>query len=189
VLREPIARWISYVRYYGALTQPGRPLTLREYAEEMLGWPETSALTMRNGQTNFLAEHEWYRLQRSDVVAIDWTAEPELFAQYRRERLAFALDLLQRFGVVGTVERLGDFTRVLTAQAARWDTPLLPTDGLPPTLVTDAPAVDASWITPRDSVGRRLLEAFAEDFELYRYADQRLRADLASLGSYRVAPR
>lgn len=48
-------------------------------------------------------------------------------------------------------------------------------------LVTEAPPVDASWIVRGDSVGRRLLDAFAEDFELYAYAQERLRADAAEL--------
>jgi hypothetical protein len=49
-------------------------------------------------------------------------------------------------------------------------------------LVTEAPPVDASWITRGDSVGRRLLDAFTEDFELYAYAHERLHADAAALG-------
>ena len=49
-------------------------------------------------------------------------------------------------------------------------------------LVTEAPPVDASWITRGDSVGRLLLDAFTEDFELYAYAHERLGADAAALG-------
>jgi hypothetical protein len=179
LLREPIARWISYVRFFGKLGPNGaRPaMSLREYAEEVLAQPAAETLGQINGQTNFIAEHEWFRGRRDDAVAIDWQSDPALFERYRRERLAFAKEMLGRFDVVGTVERLSDFTRVLQVRAVAWDVPLLPIEGLMPTHVTAAAPVDASWIAPNDSVGRRLLDAFAEDFELYRCANQRLAGD------------
>jgi hypothetical protein len=186
LLRDPVARWISYVRYFRLLgpAQPdggGGNLSLREYAESILAEPAAMTLTQLNGQTNHVAAHEWFRMHHDDAVAIDWGSDAELFAQYRRERLAFAKESLGRFGALGTVERLSESTRVLRSRAAAWDVPLLPVDGLLPTHVTDAAPVDAAWITPHDSVGRRLLEALGEDFELYRYAGERLTADLAGI--------
>lgn len=183
ILRHPIARWISFVRFFHHLEandeRPAR--SLRDYAEWSLAQPEYDQLELINGQTNFIAEFEWFRRVRRDDVNIDWAAEPELFARYRRERFTFALDLLREFAVVGTVERLDDFTRLLQARAPAWDVPLIRIDGLNPTHVTEGPVVDTAWITPADSVGRRLLEAFAEDFELQRRGAERLAADLARL--------
>jgi|GEM_PF-5158207 hypothetical protein len=183
VLREPILRWISFVRFFALLkTNEGEPLRhLREYAEWLLEQPAEETLSQINGQTNFIAEHEWFRLNSADAVAIDWKSQPDLFERYRRERLALAIQMLDRFDVVGTVERLDDFTRLLQARARPWEMSLIPIDGINPTLVTEAPPVDASWITLDDSVGRRLLEAFAEDFALYRRAQERLATDLARL--------
>jgi hypothetical protein len=181
ILREPVAWWISHVRFFHKLdasaSQPQR--SLREYAEWVLDQPELTMLEQLNGQTNFIAEHEWYRLNRRDDAGIDWKAEGELFGRYRRERFAFAKELLQNFDAVGTVERLDDFTQVLQAKAPNWDLPLIRIDGLNPTHVTQAPPVDASWIHAGDTVGKRLLDAFAEDFELHRLAGRRLAADFA----------
>jgi hypothetical protein len=184
MLRQPVARWISYVRYCGLLdTGDGvRMRPLREYAEWMLAQPETEMRVQRNGLTNFIAEHEWFRLRGRDVIAIDWRLQPDLFERYRRERLPLAIAALRKFDAVGTVEALPHFTRVLQARAHAWDIPLIPVEGLSPMLVTEAPPVDASWITRGDSVGRRLLDAFTEDFELYAYAHERLHADAAALG-------
>ena len=181
LLREPVARWISYVRFFGKLRpSDARPaVSLREYAEEMLAEPAAATLGQINGQTNFIAEHEWFRRRRDDAVAIDWQSDPDLFARYRRERLTFAKEMLGAFDVVGTVERLSDFTRVLQARAVGWGVPLLPIEGLNLTHVTEAAPVNVSWIAPNDSVGARLLEAFAEDFELYRFASERLAGDVA----------
>ena len=191
LLREPIVRWISYVRYFSFVGphSPRPELTLREYAEEMLAKPPALTLTQINAQTNFIAEHEWFRRHRDDAVAIDWQSDPELFARYLRERLALAKELLGRFDVVGTVERLADFTRVLQSRALAWDVPLLPTDGLNLTHVTEKPPVDVAWIVPSDSIGRRLLDAFAEDFELYHCANERLTADLLRLDTAGTTPR
>ncbi len=182
ILRDPIARWISFVRFFYVLRggdENGPLITLREHAEALLAKPPQATLAEINGQLNFLAEHEWYRAHRDDAIAIDWSAEPALFDAYRRERLPFALDLLERFEAVGVVERLDDFVRVLRARAAAWDVPLVPVTNIPPMLVTDRPPVDAAFITPADSVGRRLLDAFAEEFELYARANARLTQDLA----------
>lgn len=183
LLRHPIARWISLVRFFHHLdAKDGQPArSLRDFAEWSLAQPEYDQLELINGQTNFIAEFEWYRRVRADDVNIDWPGEPELFARYRCERLSLALDLIREFAAVGTVERLDDFTRLLQARAPAWDVPLIRIDGLNPTHVTEGPPVDASWITPADSVGRRLLEAFAEDFELQRRGTERLVADLARL--------
>ena len=183
MLRDPITRWISYLRYLRLLEPEGAVArrSLREYAEWLLEQPAHTTLQQLNAQTNFIAEHEWYRMNRADVNEINWDMEPELFERYLRERLTFAKATLDRFGVVGTVERLGDFTRVLQARAIGWDVPLVRSDGLNFVNATQAPPVDAVWITPADSVGRRLLEAFAADFELHRSAGERLLADLASV--------
>jgi hypothetical protein len=183
ILREPILRWISDTRYFGRMNaEDGTPrLTLREYAEWMLDQPATEMLELINGQTNFIAEHEWFRRERHESILIDWNAEPDLFARYTRERLALARDLLRSFPVVGTVDRLTDFTHVLQARAPAWDVPLIPVDGLEPKLVTIAPAVNLDWIVPADSVGRRLLDAFAEDFELYRLASELIASETAKL--------
>lgn len=183
ILREPILRWISYVRFFRLLERepPQPPMHLRDFAEQMLELPAHETLELVNAQANFIAAHEWFRLQREDVNIINWAAEPELFERYQRERLSFARDVLRSFEAVGTVEQLTEFTRVLQARARAWDVPLIPIDGLEPTLVTVAPPVDPTWINYNDSVGRRLLEAFAEDFELYRLARERLEADLRSL--------
>jgi hypothetical protein len=183
LLREPVLRWISDVRYFGRLNvADGKPpLTLREYVEWMLDQPAAEMLHLVNGQTNFIAEHEWFRREREESACIDWSAEPDLFARYARERLSLALDLLRSFPVVGTVERLTDFTRVLQARAPVWDVPLLPVQGVEMTLVTTAPPVDATWIGPHDSVGRRLLAAFAEDFELHRVASELIAAEAAKV--------
>jgi hypothetical protein len=171
LLREPVARWISFVRFMNRLkTDDGSLRSLRDYAEWALEQPEERLLSELNGQTNFIAEHEWYRRNHSDVIAIDWSADPALFARYRRERLAFAKTTLARFDAVGTVEDLGGFVRLLRSRAGAWDVPLLPRDELEYSNVTAAPAVDTSWISPGDSIGRRLLDALAEDFELYRFA-------------------
>jgi hypothetical protein len=185
VLREPIARWISYVRYCGLLeTGDGaRMRPLREYAEWMLAQPEMEMCGQRNGLTNFIAEHEWFRLHGNDVIAIDWRVQRELFLRYRRERLPLAIAALRKFDAVGTVEALPDFTRLLQTRARAWDVPLIPVDGLNPMLVTEAPPVDAQWITREDSVGRLLLDAFAEDFELYRCARELLASDLHLLAT------
>jgi hypothetical protein len=182
ILREPIARWISFVRFFHVLRggdENGPLITLREHAEQLLAKPAHETLAEICGQVNFLAEHEWYREQRHDAVVIDWSADVDLFARYRRERLGLAETLIERFEVVGVVERLEDFVRVLRARAGAWDVPLLPVTGIPPMLVTERPPVDASFITPADSVGRRLLDAFAEEFELYRLGNARLTRDLA----------
>jgi hypothetical protein len=183
VLRDPIARWISFVRYFRPSMRGGLDPTasLRDYAEWMFDQPEESMLGQINAQTNFLAEHEWFRMQRYDAVAIDWHAEPELFARYRRERLGFAKATLDRFGVVGTAEQMEAFTLVLQARAQEWDVPLLPTRGLALTHVTQGAPVDATWIHRGDSVGRTVLDAFAEDFDLYWYGQARLAADLTRL--------
>jgi hypothetical protein len=179
ILRDPIAWWISHVRFHHKLdaagSQPQR--SLREYAEWILEQPELTMLVQLNGQTNFLAEFEWFRRNRRDDMGIDWNAEGELFGRYHRERFEFAKEILQNFDAVGTVERLDDFTQVLQAKAPAWDVPLIRIDGLNPTHVTQAPPVDASWINAGDSVGKRLLDAFAEDFELHRLASERLAAD------------
>jgi hypothetical protein len=183
LIRNPVARWISYVRFFRKLVpaQAQPALSLREYAEWMLEQPEETTLAQRNGQLNFLAEHEWYRRNRHDTIAIDWTAEPEAFARYRTERFALALELLDRFDVVGTVEQVDAFTQLLQARAPAWDIPLIAIEGLNPTHVTEGPPVDTSWITTDDSVGRKLFEAFAEDFELHQRASDRLAAGLALL--------
>ncbi len=181
ILRDPIAWWISHVRFFHKLeANESRPQrSLREYAEWILDQPELTMLEQLNGQTNFLAEHEWFRLNRRDDTGIDWQAEGELFTRYLRERFEFAKTILQNFDAVGTVERLDDFTQILQAKAPAWDVPLIRIDGLNPTHVTQAPPVDASWIHAGDPVGKRLLDAFAEDFELHRLAGERLAADFA----------
>jgi hypothetical protein len=184
LLRNPIARWVSYVRFFRKLVpaeaQPS--LSLREYAEWMLEQPLASTLAQRNGQTNFIAEHEWYRRNMHEAVAIDWTAQPEAFDRYTRERFTLALELIRDFDVVGVVENLDQFTRLLQARAPAWDIPLIAIDGLNPTHVTDGPPVDTSWITTDDSVGRKLFGAFSEDFELHQRASDRLFADLKRYG-------
>jgi hypothetical protein len=183
ILRNPIAWWVSHVRFFHKLeaseSQPRR--SLREYAEWILDQPELTMLEQLNGQTNFIAEHEWFRLNRRDDMGIDWKAEGELFERYRRERFDLAKATLHNFDALGTVERLDDFTQILQAKAPAWDVPLIRIDGLNPTHVTQAPPVDASWINAGDSVGKRLLDAFAEDFELHRLAGERLAADLAQV--------
>ena len=183
LLRNPIARWISYVRFFRKLVpaeaQP--QLSLREYAEWMLEQPLERTLAQRNGQTNFLAEHEWYRRNYEEAVLIDWTAQPDAFARYRQERFALALELIRDFDVVGIVEEVDQFTQLLQARAVAWDIPLIAIDGLNPTHVTEGPPVDTSWITMDDSVGRKLFEAFSEDFELHQRASDRLFADLRQL--------
>ena len=180
ILRDPIAWWISHVRFFHKLEAAGFQ-TLREYAEWILDQPELTMLEQLNGQTNFIAEHEWFRVNRRDDTGIDWKAEGDLFARYRRERFDFAQTALQNFAALGTVERLDDFTQILQAKAPAWDVPLIRIDGLNPTHVTQAPPVDASWITAGDTVGKRLLDAFAEDVALHRLAGERLAADVALL--------
>jgi hypothetical protein len=181
LLRDPIARWISFVRYFRPSMTGGLDPTasLRDYAEWMFDQPEETMLAQINAQTNFLAEHEWFRRERYDAVAIDWRAQPELYQRYRRERLAFAKETLERFGVVGIVEQMEQFTFLLQERARAWDVPLLPTQGLALTHVTQGAPVDATWIHRNDSVGRKLLDAFAEDFDLYWFGQARLAADLA----------
>jgi hypothetical protein len=183
LLRNPIARWISYVRFFRKLVpQEAQPqLSLREYAEWMLEQPLERTLAQRNGQMNFLAEHEWYRRNYQETIAIDWTAQPDAFERYLQERFALALELIRDFDVVGIVEDIDGFTRLLQARAPAWDLPLIAIDGLNPTHVTEGPPVDTSWITMDDSVGRKLFAAFAEDFELHQRASDRLVADLARL--------
>jgi hypothetical protein len=188
LLRDPIARWVSYVRYFNLLHH-GPAKTLREHAAWLLDQPEPAQFKQINGQTNHLVEHEWYRQRRDDVeLPIDWAADPELLERYRNVRLAFAKETLSRFDVVGTVERINDFTRVLQWRAVGWDVPLIPIMELDHVHQTEGPQVDRAWITPDDPVGRRLLEAFADDIELHRFAERRLSADVANLDRLAALP-
>jgi len=190
VLRDPIDRWISFVRYFNLLERDerGELQSLRDYADAMLARPPADDLRLINGQTNFIAEHEWYRQHRDDALAIDWSREPDLFARYLRERLAFAKHTLDGFGLVGVVERLDEVVGLLRVRGIQWDIPLLPITTLNPTHVTERPPVDRAWITPADSVGRRLLDAFAEDVELHRYAGERMDAAIAALAAMSSSP-
>jgi hypothetical protein len=180
ILREPIARWISMVRYLRYhLPQSFDPnVPLRDFAEWMLDQPPETTLELINGQTNFLAEHEWHRLNRHDAPAVDWKADPESFGRYRRERLAYAKASLAEFGAVGTAERMVEFTNLLQHRAGGWDLPLVAVDGLDYVNVNPGPLVEAAWIARSDSVVSRLIDAFAEDYELHRFANERLTADL-----------
>jgi hypothetical protein len=187
VLRDPTARWISYVRYFGHLRQKdGTLLSLRDYAEWLLDQPPQMTLRQLNGQTNHLAEYEWFRRNGDDVLLIDWTTAPDRFKRYERERLSLASDLIENFGAVGVVEQLDVFCAILQARAPRWDVPLIATDGLNVTHMTDAPPVDTAWINAGDSVGRRLIESFADDYALYRLAQKRQLRDIAELSETSV---
>jgi hypothetical protein len=180
LLRNPIARWISYVRFFRKLNPADdqSQLSLRDYADWMLEQPLELTLAQRNGQMNFLTEHEWYRRNYRETVAIDWRSQPKAFERYNRERFTLALELIGAFDAVGIVEDIDSFTRVLQARARGWDIPLIAIDGLNPTHVTEGPPVDTSWITMGDSIGRKLFAAFAEDFELHPRESDRLVADL-----------
>lgn len=178
VLRDPLEQYLSYLHYMqqvqGEITNAAAAerlppncaaLSSREFTAWLLERPQLFA-ERENAQTNFLAEYAWR----------ERAADPADLAAYRRERLAVAVEILNGFAMVGTVERLPESLTLLRRRAVAWGFALLPADAVGRENVTQRARDDRSWIGEHDDVGRRLLASMADDRALYAYAVRALDA-------------
>lgn len=178
VLRDPLEQYLSYVHYMqqvqGEIADPAflerlppncAALTSREFTAWLLDRPHLFA-ALDNAQTNFLAEYTWR----------ERAGDPSDAEAYRRERLALALEIVDGFAMVGTVERLPESLALLRRRAAAWGFTLLPPDEIGRENVTLTPRDGTAWIGEHDEVGARLLAAMADDRALHAYAQRALDA-------------
>lgn len=187
ILRHPLANFLSGVRYmlsdraaFGVPPDVGG--STREIAEWLLSRPLGSPFR-ENSQTNHIALYEWCAGTggRCDP-ALYGSWDPADQAAYERERVDLAKRLLQSFLVVGTVERLPATLGLVRSRSTAFGLRLPPPETVGRNNTTTVPLDDISWIQ-NHPVGRRLLDAVAADWELYRFGGQLLDEALKSAES------
>ena len=180
ILREPLPHFLSALRYMLQERQAFKvpaPIgrTSRDMTAWLLGRPLRAAFR-ENTQTNHLALYTW-----CDATA--GRCDPERYglwsprdqAAYERERLEIAKNNLRSFLAVGTLERLDETLELVRRRSAAFGLNLPPVAQVPHANVTRVPVDDISWID-NEPLGKRLLESFAIDQELYAFAKQLLDA-------------
>jgi hypothetical protein len=189
LLRDPVRQFVSYVRYQqinysesfpaearAALPPHPDQLELRDVADWILSSPNDIP-ERENYQSNFLASYEWRtrtgRGPQPGAPSPVWA--PEDWAAYRSARPALAKEVLDGFAVVGVVERFAESLELLVQRARSWDVTLGPLSDIGTVNVTEGEP-DLAWIDRGDTVGRKLLDSVAEDYELYAHAVERLNA-------------
>jgi hypothetical protein len=178
VLRDPLEQYLSWLHYmqqvqgeivdavFAERLPPNcAALSSREFTAWLLERPHLFA-ALDSAQTNFLAEYTWR----------ERAADPADATAYGRERLAVAREVLDGFGMVGTVERLHESLALLRRRAVAWGFALLPADAVGRENVTTTPRGDTSWIGEHDEVGHALLASIGDDRALHAYAERLLEA-------------
>lgn len=178
LLRDPLTQFLSAARYMLQEREAfGIPPAVGETPRDVTKWVLDQSLDApfrENNQTNHLALYVWCdaaTARPQPERRAEWAAADQ--ADYERDRLAIAKDVLRSFLVVGTVERISESLELVRRRSAAFGLQLPPVAKLEHHNVTLVPAGDLAWIE-NDPVGERLRESLAVDRELYQFAQQLL---------------